>query len=411
MTGRRPPGAGKNLPPQGFATRAIHYGYDTADNHDALAPPIYLTATYAFPSAEDGAQRFAGGGGGYTYSRVGNPTVALLEDRLANLEGGAAALAVASGMGAIAAPAWTLLKPGDEIVTDHTLYGCTFSYFSHGLARFGVRTTHVDMGDLAAVRAAVSEKTRLVFFETPANPNMRLVDIAEVSKIAHRRGALVMVDNTYATPVLTRPIELGADIVVHSATKYLGGHGDLLAGAVVASAELIEEIRFFGLKDMTGACISPFNAFLVLRGLKTLELRMERHCATAQVLAERLAAHAAVASVDYPGLADFPQRDLARRQMAAAGGMIGFELHGGVAAGMRFMNALQLAKRAVSLGDAETLVQHPASMTHATYTPEERAEHLISDGLVRISVGLETPEDIWRDVAAALEEARTARAA
>lgn len=402
MAASSQPRIGDNHRAQGFATRAIHHGYDTAEHHDALSPPIYLTSTFAFGSAEEGMARFAGESGGFTYGRVGNPTVAILESRLANLEGGEAALALASGMAAIAATAWTVLRPGDEILTDHTLYGCTFAFFTHGLGRFGVTTRHVDMSDLAAVTAALSERTRLVYFETPANPNMRLVDIAEVSRIAHAAGARVMVDNTYATPMLTRPIELGADIVVHSATKYLGGHGDLLAGAIIASAELIEEIRFFGLKDMTGACMSPFDAYLVLRGLKTLELRMQRHCSTAQALAERLAAHPQVDYVCYPGLPDSPQHELAKRQMSAFGGMIGFELKGGLPAGIRFMNALQLAKRAVSLGDAETLVQHPASMTHATYTPEERAEHLISDGLVRISVGLETPEDIWADVAGAL---------
>jgi methionine-gamma-lyase len=401
------PRAGRgNYPEPGFATRAIHHGYDPAGHQDALAPPIYLTSTYVLPSAEEGAKRFAGEADGFTYGRVGNPTVALLEARVASLEGGEAALAVASGMAAIGATAWTLLKPGDEIITDLTIYGCTFAFFTHGLGRFGIKVTHVDLSDPDALKTAISNRTRLVFFETPANPNMRLVDIEAISEIARRAGALVAVDNTYATPALTRPIALGADIVVHSATKYLGGHGDLLAGVVVSSEALIEEIRFFGLKDMTGACISPFDAYLVLRGLKTLELRMERHCSTALMLAEHLAEHEAVSYVCYPGLRDFPQRELAIRQMSAFGGMIAFELKGGIEAGRKFMDALRLASRAVSLGDAETLVQHPASMTHATYTPEERIEHLISDGLVRISAGLETPQDIWDDLSSALEAAQ-----
>jgi cystathionine beta-lyase/cystathionine gamma-synthase len=231
---------------------------------------------------------------------------------------------------------------------------------------------------------------------------MRLVDIAAVSAIARRHGALAIVDNTYCTPYLQRPLELGADLVVHSATKYLGGHGDLLAGAVVGPRDLIGQIRFFGVKEMTGACISALDAYLVLRGLKTLELRMERHCASAQALAEVLERHPAVGRIYYPGLPGFPQAALAREQMRLPGGMIALELRGGYDAGVRFMDALRLVTRAVSLGDCETLAQHPASMTHSTYTPDERALHGISEGLVRLSIGLETPEDIAADLMQAL---------
>jgi methionine-gamma-lyase len=387
----------------GFATRAIHHGYDPAANQGALVPPLHMSSTFVFDSAADGAARFAGEAGGFVYTRLGNPTQALLEDRLAALEGAEAALATASGMGAIAAALWTLVAPGDEIIVDKTLYGCTFAFFRHGLEKFGVTVTHIDLTDACNLAAAISEKTRVVYFETPANPNMRLCDIAALSVIAHEAGATVVVDNTYCTPYLQQPLALGADLVVHSATKYLGGHGDLLAGVVAGRKEMVDRIRMVGLKDMTGACIAPMNAFLILRGLKTLELRMERHCRTAQAAAEMLERHPAVAEVHYPGLASFPQGLLARRQMKMAGGMIAFELKGGKAAGIAFIDALQLVTRAVSLGDAETLIQHPASMTHSTYTAEERAEYGISDGLIRLSVGLETEADILADLGQALD--------
>ncbi len=242
-----------------------------------------------------------------------------------------------------------------------------------------------------------------MFFESPANPNMRLVDIAAIAAIARRHGAQTVVDNTYCTPYLQRPIELGADFVLHSATKYLGGHGDLLAGAIVGPKETLDHVRFHGLKDMTGAVLSSQDAFLVLRGLKTLNLRMDRHCTNAQGVAEFLAAHPKVAVVHFPGLPSFPQFALAQRQMAQPGGMIAFELKDGIAAGRRFMNALQLFTRAVSLGDAESLAQHPASMTHAFYTLEEREHHLIGEGLVRLSVGLEDLADLVADLRQALD--------
>jgi methionine-gamma-lyase len=245
-----------------------------------------------------------------------------------------------------------------------------------------------------------------VYFETPANPNMRLVDIEAVAALAHHRGAQVVVDNTYCTPYLQLPLCLGADVVVHSATKYLGGHGDLTAGAAVfASAELASRVRLLGLKDMTGAVMSAPDAHLVMRGLKTLALRLDRHCDSAERVARALQDHAMTASVYYPGLPGFAQHALARRQMKRFGGMIAFELQGGMAAGVRFMDALRLVTRAVSLGDAESLAQHPASMTHATYTPEQRAAHGISEGLVRLSVGLEDVADILEDVRQALDHA------
>lgn len=390
--------------PQGFSTRAIHFGYQPSQHQGALVPPIYTSATYTFPDAAYGGRCFAGEEPGYIYSRIANPTLALLEARLSSLEQGAAAVVFGSGMGAITSCLWSMLDAGDEVLADLTLYGCTFAFMTHGLARFGVRIRHVDMSDPAQLAQALGPNTKVVYFESPANPNMRLVDIEAVSAIAHRGGAKVLVDNTYCTPYLQQPLALGADVSLHSMTKYLGGHGDLMAGAAIfADAELAQRVRLHGLKDMTGAVMSAQDAHLVMRGLKTLALRMDRHCQSAQRVAEFLQAHAATQVVHFPGLPSFAQHALAKRQMRQFGGMIAFELKGGMAAGMRFMDALQLVARAVSLGDAETLAQHPASMTHSTYTPEERAQHGISEGLVRLSIGLEDSDDLLADVAQAME--------
>ena len=319
----------------GFATRAIHLGYDPRDHQGALTPPLHLTSTFAFDSVEQGGAMFAGEVPGHIYSRISNPTLDLLERRVASLEGAEAGLALASGMGAITSVMWTFLNPGDEVITDRTLYGCTFAFLHHGLARFGITVTHVDLTDPQALSSAISPRTRMVYFETPANPNMRLVDIAAVSAIAHDAGALVVVDNTYATPVLTRPVTLGADIVVHSATKYMGGHGDLVGGVAVGSAEHMAQVRMTGMKDMTGAVMAPFTAMLVLRGLKTLQLRMQRHCASAMQVARMLDAHPAVARVYYPGLPSSPSTGWRGVRCPVLGGMIAFELQGGFAAGRR----------------------------------------------------------------------------
>jgi methionine-gamma-lyase len=390
-------------PAFGFSTRAIHHGYDPKDHHGALVPPTYLSGTFAFPTVEYGAACFAGEENGHFYTRISNPTLALLESRMAALENGEAAVAFSSGMGAIAATFWTLLRPGDEVIVSQTLYGCTFALLHHGLGEFGIVVRHVDLTDPDALRAALSPATRMIYCETPANPNLQLVDITAVAALAHTQpGITVVVDNTYCTPYLQRPLELGADVVVHSATKYLSGHGDITAGIAVTSQALAQRIRLQGLKDLTGAVLSPHDASLLMRGLKTLALRMDRHCANAQAVAEALQAHPAVQSVTYPGLRCFPQYELAMRQMKMPGGMIAFELKGGIASGRRFMNALRLFTRAVSLGDAESLAQHPASMTHSTYTPEQRAHHGISEGLVRLSVGLEDIADLLADVHQAL---------
>ena len=389
--------------PAGFSTRAIHLGYDPASEQGALTPPVYITSTYAFESAEDGAALFRGERAGYIYGRTRNPTQTLLEQRLASLEGGEAALAVASGIAAISSTMWSLLEAGDEVVIDHTIYGSSFAFFTRGLTRFGIGVQLADLTRPATLAEALTPKTRLVFFETPANPNLRVIDIAAVAAIAKPAKALVVVDNTFASPALQRPLEHGADLVVHSATKFLGGHGDLLGGVLVGSAMIVDRVRANGLRFLTGATMAPLTAFLILRGLKTLELRMAQHSASAQAIAELLEHHPAVASISYPGLSSFPQFDLARRQMSRPGGLIACELRGGMKAGLAFMNQLALVTRAVSLGDAETLVQHPASMTHATYSPEERAKHGIGDGLIRFSIGLENLPDLIDDITQALD--------
>lgn len=296
----------KKLAQAGFATKAIHAGHKK-DQYGALATPIHQTATFIFDNAEQGGRRFALEEGGYIYSRLGNPTCTHLEEKLALLEGAEAAVATASGMGAISAAFWTLLKAGDHVVAAKTLYGCTFAFLNHGLTRFGVEMTFVDTTDPENVRKALRPNTRIVYLESPANPTLEIADIEAISKIAHTvEGCQVMVDNTFCTPYIQRPIELGADIVVHSGTKFLNGHGDVIAGFVAGTQEYINNVRLFGIKDMTGASMSPFDAFLIIRGMKTLEVRMEKHCANAQTVAEFLEGHPAVEKVYFPGLKSFP---------------------------------------------------------------------------------------------------------
>ncbi len=393
----------------GFSTRAIHLGYDPQSHGGALVPPVYQTATYAFASVEYGAACFAGeqAARGLFRRRTGrarlqpyfqpDPGVAGATHGLAG--GGRGRAGAGLGYGRHHLDPVDLVAPWR--IVGETLYGCTFAFLHHGIGEFGVKIRHVDLNDLAALEAAITPQTRMIYFETPANPNMHLVDIAVVG-VARRHELLVTVDNTYCTPYLQRPLELGADLVVHSATKYLSGHGDLTAGLVLGRRALIERIRLQGLKDMTGAVLSAQDAALLMRGLKTLALRMERHCSNALRVAQFLERQAQIEVIRYPGLSSFPQFGLAQRQMRLPGGMIAFELKGGQQAGRRFMNALQVFSRAVSLGDAESLAQHPASMTHSSYTAQERAEHGISEGLVRLSVGLEDIEDLLADLGQAL---------
>ncbi len=387
----------------GFATKAVHGGSKDDKNAGSLATPICQTSTFCFESAEQGGRRFAGEEEGYIYTRLGNPTNTVIEEKIALLEGAEAGVSTSSGMGAISSALWTLLKAGDHIVASETIYGCTHALLSHGFTRFNVEVTFVDASDPQNIKDAMRENTRVIYIETPANPNLKITDIEAVCNIAKDyENAVVMVDNTFATPYIQRPIEMGADIVVHSATKYLNGHGDVIAGFVVGKKEYIDEVRFFGIKDMTGASLSPFDAFLIQRGMKTLDIRMEKHCQNAMEVAEFLENHPMVDKIYYPGLKSFAQYDLAKKQMTLPGAIIAFEVKGGFEAGKKMINNVKLCKIAVSLGDTETLIQHPASMTHSPYEEEERIEAGITNGLIRLSVGLETAEDIINDLDKAL---------
>lgn len=382
----------------GLGTTAIHTG--TVKNlYGTLAVPIYQSSTFIFDSAEQGGRRFALEEGGYIYTRLGNPTTTVLEARIAALEEGEAGIAMSSGMGAISSTLWTVLKAGDHVITDKTLYGCTFALMEHGLTKFGIDVSFIDTSNLEEVRKNMRENTRVVYLETPANPNLKIVDIEEVAKIAHTNpNTLVVIDNTFATPYGQKPLKLGADVVVHSATKYINGHGDVVAGLVVTNNELATQIRLVGLKDMTGAVMSPHDAYFLIRGLKTFEVRMERHFKNAEKVVEFLAKHPKIEKVYFPGLTNHPGYEIAKKQMNGFGAMISFELKGGFEAGKTLLNNLKLCSLAVSLGDTETLIQHPASMTHSPYTREERLAAGITDGLVRLSVGLENVEDIIADL-------------
>ena len=388
----------------GLGTTAIHAG--TLKNlYGTLAMPIYQTSTFIFDSAEQGGRRFALEEAGYIYTRLGNPTTTVLENKIAALEEGEAAVATSSGMGAISSTLWTVLKAGDHVVTDKTLYGCTFALMNHGLTKFGVEVTFVDTSNLDEVKKAMKKNTRVVYLETPANPNLKIVDLEALSKLAHTNpNTLVIVDNTFATPYMQKPLKLGADIVVHSVTKYINGHGDVIAGLVITNKELADQIRFVGLKDMTGAVLGPQDAYYIIRGMKTFEIRMERHCKNAKKVVEFLNKHPKIERVYYPGLETHPGHEIAKKQMKDFGAMISFELKGGFEAGKTLLNNLKLCSLAVSLGDTETLIQHPASMTHSPYTKEEREAAGITDGLVRVSVGLENVEDIIADLEQGLEK-------
>lgn len=383
----------------GFGTMAIHAGNQKDTINGALTTPIYQTSTFVFDSCKQGGDRFALKEPGYIYTRLGNPTTTPLEDKIAALENGEACVAFSSGMGAISSTIWSIIKAGDHILADCTLYGCTFALLNHGITKFGVDVTFADLSDSKEVKKHLKKNTSMVYVETPANPTLKILDLKEISKIAHahNKDIKVVCDNTFATPYLQRPIELGVDVVVHSATKYLNGHGDVIAGFSIGEAEFMKTVRLFGLKDMTGAVIGPFESFLVLRGLKTLEIRMQRHCANAKEVVKYLKNNPKVEIVHYPGLPEHPNHDIAKEQMSDFGGMVAFEVKGGRKAGEKLLNNLNLITLAVSLGDAETLIEHPASMTHSTYSKEELAESGIPEGLCRLAVGLENVEDIIAD--------------
>lgn len=388
-----------------FSTDALH-GSSMKDAYGALVTPIYNSSTFIFDSTAQGAARFALEEAGYIYGRIGNPTCAALEETMAKLEGGEAALVTASGMGAITATIWTCISAGGEIVADKTLYGCTFEFFEHHLSRFGVKVHFIEMTDEAQLHAALNEKTRIVYLETPANPNLKITDIEKTAQIAHAYNPAIRVicDNTFCSPYLQRPLSLGADLVVHSATKYLNGHGDLLAGVVVGDLETITQIRLVGIKDMTGAVLAPNEAYLFHRGVQTLPVRMERHCASAMKIARYLESNDKVEAVFYPGLESHPGHEIAKKQMRAFGGMVSFIVKGGREKAAIVADSVKVATLAVSLGATQTLIEHPASMTHSPYSEEELEAAGIPAGLIRFSVGLEDPDDLIRDLQQAFEK-------
>lgn len=384
----------------GFGTRCIHAGVGN-NPFGAHATPIYQTSTYVFESAEQAAAVFSGGPGyRYVRSPPNTPTHAAFVEKIRSLEEGEAGLAFSSGMAAEMAVAISLLQKGDHLLTTDVIYGGTYGLFSSLLPKFGIEVSFIDTTDLEKVMAGLQENTRLIFLESPANPTMAISDIREIGRIAHEERALLAVDNTFATPYFQRPLDLGADVVVESCTKYIGGHGDLLGGVAVGSEELISGMKRTAL--LSGGTMGTHEAWLCLRGLKTLHLRMEKHAENALCLAEYLESHPAVERVNYPGLSSHPQHALASRQMSGWGGMLSFEVKGGIQAGRRLMNRLKLASLAVSLGSVDTLVEHPASMTHAVMPREMREKMGITDGLVRVSVGIEDEEDILADFAQGL---------
>lgn len=372
-----------------FRTRAIHTGQACDPLTGAVVPPLYLATTFV--------QRAAGEAAEYDYSRSGNPTRKAFETTLASLEGGVGSLAFASGMAATHCVSM-LLEPGDHVVAGADIYGGTYRLLHKIASRAGVRVTLAPSHDLEKLAAAFNPRTRLLWVESPGNPLLTITDLAGCAEVAHKHGALLGVDNTFASPVLTRPLELGADIVMHSATKYLGGHSDVLGGALVVSdAELLSQLYF--IQNATGGVLGPLESFLCSRGLKTLELRVREQCRTAQLIAEYLQAHPKVQKTHYPGLDQHPGHQIAVRQMHGGfGAIVSFEVAGGFAAAKKFVESTKLFQLAVSLGAVESLIEQPASMSHASYDPADRRAHGISDGLIRLSVGLEAFEDLRDDL-------------
>lgn len=382
-------------------TRLIHGTSQPCQETGALAPPLVQTSTFVFRNWQEGAHRFAGEADGYVYTRLGNPTVRQLEEKIAELEEAEMAIAFASGMGAVSAALLGLLRHGDHLLCSRGIYGCTHGLLGWMREKMNITPTYVDHFSPINLEEAVRPETKLLYLETPVNPTLELIDLQEVCHWAKERGIQVVVDNTFATPLLQRPLEWGADLVLHSATKYMGGHGDVIGGVLCGSRELLEPIRDQVRKDI-GAVLSPFDAWLILRGIRTLGVRMDRHMANARVVAERLTAHPSVEKVIYPGLPSHPQYELACRQMDGPGAMISFRVRGGLEGARRFLDRLQMCMLTVSLGDVATLVQHPASMTHAIVPEPERLAMGITDDLIRLSVGIEESSDIWDDLDQAL---------
>lgn len=390
---------------KGWGTKAVHAGNVKDTQYGALTTPIYQTSTFIFENCAQGAARFEGTEPGYIYTRLGNPTTSVLEAKIAALDGAEATLATSSGMGAISSVFWTITHSGAHVIADETLYGCTWALLSHGLTRFGVEVSLIDTSDIENVKAALKPNTVAVYLETPANPNLKITDIEEIAKAAHEYNSDIKVicDNTFASPYVQSPLSLGADVLVYSATKYLNGHGDVIAGFVSGKADFINQVRMVGVKDMTGSVLGPQEAFLILRGLKTFEVRMERLCSTAAKVAEFLNSHPKIERVYYPGLESHPNHEVAKKQMRNFGAMMSFIVKGSKPAGEKLLNSLELCTLAVSLGSDQTLIEHPASMTHSTYDPQALVEAGVPAGLVRLSVGLENVEDIIEDLAKGLE--------
>lgn len=375
----------------GFATRAIHAGQDPDPSTGATIVPIYATSTYT--QAAPGQHK------GYEYSRSGNPTRAALEICLAALEGGERGLAFASGLAATTA-VFSLLRPGDEVVAAADLYGGTFRLLDKVFKPWGLNTQYTDDTQVAGFAKIVSPKTKMIWIETPTNPLIQVLDIAGLADLAHRHQALLAVDNTFATPYLQQPLALGADIVVHSTTKYLGGHSDVVGGAVIGKSSILEQVKFY--QNAAGGVPGPFDAYLTMRGLKTLAVRMDRHCSNARNIAEWLLQHPAVERVYYPGLPDHAGYAIAKRQMRDFGGMVSIRLRGGIPAAYQFMSRIRLWSLAESLGGVESLVCHPATMTHASIPKDMRMARGVDEGLVRLSVGIEDVEDLRADLSQAL---------
>jgi len=380
----------------GLATRAIRVGHERTHEGEH-GEPIFPTSSFVFASAAEAAARFSGDEPGNIYSRFTNPTVRNFEQRLAAMEGGEACVATASGMAAILATCMGLLQVGDHIVSSRSVFGTTTVLFEKYLARFGVETTFVSLSDLAEWEAAIRPETKLLFLETPSNPLTELADIKALADLAHGHDALLVVDNCFCTPALQRPLELGADVVVHSATKYLDGQGRCVGGAVVGDAKTVGE-EIFGVLRSAGPTMSPFNAWVFLKGLETLDLRMQAHSRNAAELAAWLEAQPAVARVYYPGLESHPQYGLAKQQQKAAGGIVSFEIKGGQSAAWQLIDATRMLSITANLGDVKTTITHPATTTHGRLSPEQKQLAGITDGLVRVAVGLEDIGDIKADL-------------
>jgi methionine-gamma-lyase len=384
----------------GFNTKLVHAGIPV-DPLGSVVTPIYQTSTFAFRNAQEGADRFAGKAEGFIYSRIGNPTTVALEQNVAQLENGFGATATASGMGAVSTVYMALLSQGDHLVSTASVYGPSRVLLEKHMSRFGVEATFVDTTDLDALRRAIKPNTKVIYVESPSNPAMLVTDLAAAAEIAHACGALLVVDNTFASPYLQKPLDLGADVVLHSVTKFINGHADVVGGILVGKTEaLYKQLR--AMVVIMGCNMDPHQASMVSRGLKTLAIRVERAQANAKVIAAWLEQHPKVEWVSYLGLPSHPQFELVKRQMAGPGAMISFGVKGGVEAGARLMDAVKLAALAVSLGGVETLICHPASMTHASMGREARLEGGVSDGLVRYAVGIEDVEDLIADLEQAL---------